>query len=176
LSSAEKLGNLFPSRPCCRSKERKKFLDSCWSAKDDIKPMDDEPETNSNSNTVKTNNVLEKLISEFSLFWHSIVGDGQQQDFDDEKLQNLSMDQIRQMTKALSEDRKRLHQKLEEVQRLLDEKNEKLETLRLVRGETENTLSEISRLHDLGQAVSEQLEKVNEKIKSIRLREENSAR
>ena len=88
------------------------------------------------------------------------------------KLETLSLEQIKAITKALSDDRKVLNQRLEALNIQMEESTEKLESLRLVGGEPDETLQTINQLTDLGQSLSEQLNKIDERLKLARARED----
>lgn len=117
--------------------------------------------------------IVRNLKNEWALFWESIAGEGQEDDaFETGKLEVLSLDQLHEITKALSQDRKRLNQKLESLHKELELNSAKLESIRLVGGQDEDTLNRITELSDIGQVLSEQLNKLDEKIKWTRHRQE----
>jgi len=117
--------------------------------------------------------VVKNLKNEWALFWDSISGDEKEKDaFETGKLEVLNLEQLREIIKALSQDRKRLNQKLESLNKELELNSVKLESLRLVGGEDEDTLKRIGELNDIGQVLSEQLSKLDEKIKWTRLKQE----
>lgn len=120
--------------------------------------------------------IVQSLIKEWSLFWASIT-----EDFDNDKdlelpegkLQALSLQQIREMMKALSQDRKALNQELEHIKEQLDEASSKLETVKLINGDVESNMNHIDQLHDIGQRLSEALQKIDERIREARSREQD---
>jgi hypothetical protein len=110
--------------------------------------------------------IVKGLKHEWALFWESITGDPHAEDaFETGKLEVLNADQLHDITKALSQDRKRIHQKLESLHKELELNSVKLESLRLVGSEAEGTLKRITELNDIGQYLSEQLHKLDEKMK-----------
>jgi hypothetical protein len=121
---------------------------------------------------------VSRLKNEWALFWESIAGDEAEDEaslqakaddaFHTGKLEILSVEQIHEISKKLSQDRKRLHQKLETLNKELDLNAAKLETLRLVGGSEEETLKRINELNDIGQILGNQLSKLDEKIKWAR--------
>lgn len=125
---------------------------------------------------------VSKLKNEWALFWESIAGE----DIEDEKtlrakaedafhsgkLEVLGVEQLHQMSKALSEDRKHLNQKLENLNKELDLNSAKLETLRLVGSNEEDTLKRINELHDIGQSLGNQLVKIDEKLRWTRSKQQ----
>jgi hypothetical protein len=119
--------------------------------------------------------MVKNLKNEWALFWESIAGEGPVGDaFETGKLEVLNSDQLHDIIKALSQDRKRLNQKLESLHKELELNGAKLESTRLVGGQVEETLNRINELSDIGQVLSEQLNKLDEKIKWTRNRQEKS--
>jgi len=117
--------------------------------------------------------LAKNLKNEWALFWESIAGDEQDESaFETGKLEVLNLDQLHDIIKALSQDRKRLNQKLESLNKELELNSVKLESIRLVGGPDEETLKRINELSDIGQVLSEQLGKLDEKIKWTRIRQE----
>lgn len=134
---------------------------------------------------IKPNNggFVTGLKTEWNLFWETILGDEESDQegagssnikdpFVTGKLETLSLEQIKVITKALSSDRKILNQKLETINREIEENTARLESLKLVGGESEETVLKINELNDLGQALSQQLDKINERLKIARSRED----
>lgn len=126
--------------------------------------------------------LVNSLKNEWSLFWESISGeedeeqngeklDGREDPFVTGKLSILTLAQIRAMTKALSQDRKRLHQKLESLHKELELNTAKLESLRLVGGQDEETIQRINELNDIGQTISDELAKLDSRLKLARDKE-----
>lgn len=120
-----------------------------------------------------THSFIENLKLEWTLFWDSLVGedDSAPEDLIQNKLESLSLEQIKKITKSLSSDRKLLNQQLESVKKEIDLNSAKLETLILVGADSEDTMARIVALNDLGQGLSEQLEKLDHKLKLTRRRE-----
>lgn len=135
----------------------------------------------SEDDTKNNKSFVNGLKTEWSLFWDTLVGDDQESQQDQErrersgldpfqtgKLEQFSLEKIKSVTRALSVDRNKLNQKLESLNKELDLNSVKLESLRLVGGEQEETLARIHQLTDLGQVVSQQLDMINEKLKLMR--------
>jgi len=117
--------------------------------------------------------ILRNIKDEWALFWESIAGEGHTEDaFETGKLEVLDLNQLHEITRALSQDRKRLNQKLESLNKELELNSAKLETIRLVGGKDDETLRRINELSDIGQVLSDQLNKLDEKIKWTRHRQE----
>ena len=91
--------------------------------------------------------------------------------FENSNVEVMSLDKVRELTKALTEDRKKLNQKLETLSKELDLNSAKLESLRLVGGDDSETLNRIHELNDLGQTMAEALAKLDTKLKAVRSKE-----
>lgn len=132
------------------------------------------PEIIENDNS--TDSFVESIKTDWNLFWHGIVGEEKNQEpidaFDTAKIEKLNLDQIKKITKSLSQDRKNLHQKIEEVNKEIDLNTEKIESLKLVGGDYVDTVEQINRLNDIGQLLSTQLDKLNGQLKFFRIRED----
>lgn len=122
---------------------------------------------------------LEGLKTEWNLFWETILGDDENTEtpeikdpFVTGRLEVLTWDQIKAITKALSSDRKVLNQRLEAINKEIEENTAKLESMKLVGGDTEEASLKINELSDLGQSLSEQLDRINNRLKIARSRED----
>jgi len=131
----------------------------------------------------KTHGFVAGLKTEWNLFWETILGDEHEDGatateakvkdpFITGKLETLTLDQIKAITKALSSDRRKLNQRMETLNREIEESSQRLESLKLVGGEPEETVQKINELNDMGQALSEQLNRINERLKIARSRED----
>lgn len=121
--------------------------------------------------------IVKTLRNEWSLFWDAFQGDEKEagkseETFANGKLEILSLDQVREITKALVEDRKTLNQRLELVSKEIDLNSAKLESLRLVGAEEDETLKRIHDLHDLGQSMATALSNLDKKLREIREKED----
>ncbi|WP_374075890.1 hypothetical protein [Bdellovibrio bacteriovorus] len=112
--------------------------------------------------------IIKALKNEWSLFLEAFQGDKEEDVFETGKLEVLGMEQIREMTKALVEDRKKINQKLESLSKEIDLNSAKLESLRLVGAEEDITLKRIHELNDLGQSMAQALSKLDKKLREIR--------
>ena len=131
------------------------------------------------------NSFVESLKTEWNLFWETILGEDEDEDENENpeqktkdpfvtgKLEVLNLEQIKAITKALSSDRKTLNQKLESINKEIEENTAKLESLKLVGGESDDTVKKLNDLSDLGQNLSEQLDRINERLKLARNREDH---
>lgn len=122
------------------------------------------------------------LKNEWSLFWEGLIGEDDEDlevkklasrdPFVNGKLEILTLEQIKVITKALSSDRKKLNQRLEMINKEIEENTAKIESLKLVGGETEEALQRIGELTDLGQQLSDKLAQINDRLKIARQRED----
>jgi hypothetical protein len=118
---------------------------------------------------------LHNIKTDWKLFWHALVGEEEndhQDPFMSGKVELLTLEQIKKITRTLSADRKKINQKIEEVNREIEASTEKLESLRLVGGDLNPTVDQINKLHDMGQQLSHQLDQLNARIKQFRIRED----
>ena len=144
----------------------------------------------SEDDSKKQNSFVMGLKTEWSLFWDNLIEDDEDLEtelaneakeareqelknrskdpFVTGKIETLSLEKIKVITKALSADRKILNQKLESLNRELDLNSAKLDSLRLVGGDPGETVSRIHELSDLGQKLSEELDRINERLKIAR--------
>jgi DNA repair exonuclease SbcCD ATPase subunit len=119
--------------------------------------------------------IVKSLKNEWALFWEAFHGEEVTEEtkdaFESGKLEVLSLSQVREITKALIEDRKRLNQKLETLSKEIDLNSAKLESLRLVGGEEDETLKRIHELNDLGQSMATAMEKLDSQLRAVRDKE-----
>lgn len=121
------------------------------------------------SKQIRSESVVNSLKHEWSLFWESIIGDEESDPFEDiEKLEALSAEKIKELTRLLSQDRKRLNQKLEAIQKEIELNTAKLDTIRLVGGSDQEARNRINELSDQGQNLSLELDRLNEKLSKVR--------
>jgi hypothetical protein len=114
--------------------------------------------------------IVRALKIEWSLFWEAFQKEDKEI-LPVEKLEVMSLEQARDIAKALSNDRKLINQKLESLTKEIDLNSTKLEGLRLVGASVEDTLQRIEELNDLGQTMATSLAKVDDKIRKLRDRE-----
>jgi chromosome segregation ATPase len=118
--------------------------------------------------------ILKSLKNEWSLFLEAFHGEEVPEGIDPDEVvvKPMDLDQIRTITKHLVENRKKLNQKMESLSKEIDLNSAKLESLKLVGGEAEETLKRIHELHDLGQGIATALTKVDRRLRSIREQED----
>lgn len=116
--------------------------------------------------------IVRALKIEWSLFWEAFQKEDKEI-LPADKLEVMSLEQAREIAKALSNDRKLINQKLESLSKEIDLNTAKLEGLRLVGASEEDTLKRIDELNDLGQSMVTSLAKVNDKLRKLRDREDS---
>lgn len=118
--------------------------------------------------------ILKSLKNEWSLFLEAFQGEEENKKSENEELEiePLDLEQIRQLTKALSDDRKKLNQKLESLSKEIDLNSAKLESLRLVGKEDQVVLQRIHELHDLGQGLAQAVTKLDLRLREMREQED----
>lgn len=130
----------------------------------------------------KKSGLIDGLKTEWALFWDTILGDEEiestgdgpviKDPFVNGKLESLSLEQVKAITRALSSDRKKLNQKLESLNKEIELNSVKLDSLKLVGGDFEDPLKRINELSDQGQRFSDQLNEINERLRLARQRED----
>ena len=118
---------------------------------------------------------LDNIKLDWKLFWAGIAGEEEIEDidpFETGKLEILTIEQVKKITRALSNDRKKINQKLEQIHREIDQNTERIESILLVGGDSAETVEEINKLNEAGLKLSLQLEKVNQQLDRARSRED----
>ena len=131
--------------------------------------MDPEDSTESNEKT-ETKASTNPFKIEWSLFWDGLLGDHEKTSGAD-PLKALTREQISKLIKDLSSQRKVLHKQIESVNKEIELNSIKLESLRLVGSEPEDTIVRLNQLSDQGQELSSELHKLNQKLKWVRAHE-----
>lgn len=120
--------------------------------------MDDGPSNNKS--------FLDSLKNEWSLLWGSLLEEENPKDILasetalNNKVSQLTLDQVRNLTKGLSLERRQLNMKLEQVQKEIEELQQSAETYQ----------EKLAQLTDQGLAYSEALHKLDEQIRCVRNR------
>lgn len=113
--------------------------------------------------------IVYKLKNEWSLFWGSIAGDESGEASEDaEDPDPITLDDVRQVNRELSESRQKLNQKLESLSREIDLNQAKLESMKLVGADPDEILGRLQELNDQGEKLSGELANFDEKIKATR--------
>lgn len=124
--------------------------------------------------------IVQALKNEWSLFLEAFQKEDQPSDgklkisdsFEAGKLELLGLNEVRELMRALTEDRKKLNQKLESLNKEIDLNTAKLESMRLAGAEDAEILKRIHELNDLGQSVANALGKVDRRLRAIRQKED----
>jgi type I site-specific restriction endonuclease len=120
--------------------------------------------------------IVKSLKNEWSLLWEAFNSDDQLEQqskdpFETGKLEVLTLDEVRELTKTLVENRKKLNQNLESVVHEIDLSTAKLENLQLVGAASEDIIKKINELTDLGQSMSTALSKIDHQLRLMREQE-----
>ena len=130
----------------------------------------------SRSGSNSPNSLVNNLKNEWSLFWNSLSIDFVESESEDPfksgKIQVLSLEQIRDITKALSKNRRQVNQKIESLNKEIELNSVKLESVRLMGTQDEDIVLRINELSDQGHLLSQELSKIDERLKLIRRTEE----
>lgn len=121
---------------------------------------------------LKTNQQAQANQNEGSSFWDYLTGD---EGFRTSQLPALKLDEIHTLTKSLSDARKKINQKLERIKKELDLLTIKLDSLKLVGGNDEETLERITDLTNQGGELVSELEKLDSNLKLVRDQREQLA-
>ncbi len=116
---------------------------------------------------------LQELRKDWTMFWHAFVGEAESisEAINSNEMtvpQPLTLEKVKELTKSLSQNRKKLNQQLEKIKKEIDESTSRVETLNLVGGSIHETIDRIAELNKLGQKTNHELTVVNEKIKKAR--------
>lgn len=114
---------------------------------------------------------VESLKNEWNLFWAGFQSDETSIEIAKKDPEELSLDQLKTLKKTLSDERKKLNQRLETLRKEIEINTAKLDSLKIVGGEIEETLQRLSELNDSGQQISEQLARVDHRLKLARSQE-----
>ncbi|MBL7671418.1 MAG: hypothetical protein JNM39_13115 [Bdellovibrionaceae bacterium] len=110
------------------------------------------------------------LLNEWSLFWDSLKRDRPQieGDFDQKQFELMSLSQTKDLIRALSQDRRKMNQKIESINKEIGLNSSKLESVRLAGGDEDSILKRINELNDQGQKLSLELAALDEKLRRAR--------
>jgi chromosome segregation ATPase len=112
------------------------------------------------------------MKNEWSLFWGSLAGDEEESGEialeDVDGLEAMTLEDVRHLTRELSEDRRRLNQRLESLAKELELNNAKLESLKLVGAQPEETVSRMQELNEQGQQLTQEMHRLDLKLRKAR--------
>lgn len=115
--------------------------------------------------------IVHRMKNEWSLFWGSLAGDEESDEIaleDVDGLEAMTLEDVRHLTRELSEDRRRLNQRLESLAKELELNHAKLESLKLVGGEPEETVSRMQELSEQGQQLTQEMHRLDLKLRKAR--------
>ncbi|AHI07111.1 hypothetical protein BDW_13055 [Bdellovibrio bacteriovorus W] len=113
--------------------------------------------------------IVKALKNEWSLLWDALQRDKHDED-DSEEDNNLEL--VKAETKALLQDRKKINEKLESLNKEIELNAAKLESLILVGADSEPTLNRLNELSDVGQTLATLMQKVDSRLRDAREKED----
>lgn len=124
-----------------------------------------------------TRSLVEDLKNEWSLFFESFIEEPEEEktikEIQHQKfLDDIELEDIYDLKRVLSEQRKKINQQFETLQKEIDLNSAKLESLKIVGAEQNETMNRIHRLSDQGNQLSQKLTKLDEQTKLLRDHEE----
>lgn len=120
------------------------------------------------------NSFVGSFKNEWAMFWEGLTGttadtrEHQDDEFARMKLAPMSMKQIKEITRALSQEKMKLNQRLESIHRELELNSTKLASVKLVGGSSAETLARINELTDQGQKLASELDQVDQRLNIVR--------
>ena len=137
--------------------------------------MDDESHTENTTAPNKVSSLMKQLKSKKTIdqqeqsesvsFWDYLTGE---EDFKTAELPALKLEEVLSLTKSLSDDRKKINQKFERIQKEMDMLLIKLDSLKLVGGDETDTMERLAELSNEGEELTLQLEKLDANLKLVR--------
>lgn len=119
-----------------------------------------------------TRSLFHQLKNEWSLFWGSLSGDDEptveHELLEVDGLESLTLEDVRTLTRELSDNRRSLNQRLESLAKELELNNAKLESLRLVGAEDDETVGRIGVLGEEGRRLAIELARIDVKLRRAR--------
>lgn len=89
-----------------------------------------------------------------------------------DRLEKLSLESLRRLTKSLSQERRSLNLKIEAIRKEIELRGQRIETLKLVGSESEPTQQEILQLNEEGRRIQIELNDISDKLNHARLVED----
>ena len=112
--------------------------------------------------------IVDTLKTEWTLFWDSLMGDHEKDPFDSSEVQKLSLDQLKEISKSLSSEKKKINLELEKINKSIEASTTRLENLKLVNGDLDETLDDLERLSSEGDQLSQKLQRLDGRIQKAR--------
>lgn len=113
--------------------------------------------------------IVKALKNEWSLLWEALQRDKHDEDDLEE---GINLELVKAETKALLQDRKKINEKLESLNKEIELNAAKLESLRLVGADSEPTLNRLNELSDVGQTLATLMQKVDSRLRDAREKED----
>lgn len=113
--------------------------------------------------------IVKALKNEWSLLWEALQRDKHDEDDLEE---GINLELLKAETKALLQDRKKINEKLESLNKEIELNAAKLESLRLVGADSEPTLNRLNELSDVGQTLATLMQKVDSRLRDAREKED----
>lgn len=123
--------------------------------------------------------LVDSLKTEWNLLWESLAGEegeSSKNSFETGQLRTLSLEDVRRLTRELSQGRRKLNRRLESLAKEIELNTAKLESLRIIGGEDDTTARRINELTEQGQKISQELSILDQKLKTAREREDQIRR
>lgn len=136
--------------------------------------MEDDSHTQKpNKIYTKQNAFLQSLKDEWELFWASFTEEAPEQKplvltAAEIEISHLSPDELNDLVKKMSSYKKKIHQRIEDIQSEIDETKQKVESVMLVGGDTQDIIEDIEALEDEGFELTEEIQKIDAKLKLVR--------
>ncbi len=118
--------------------------------------------------------LMRALKNEWRLFWDSVRKESSKKSEDPfltGQLEPLNLDQVKEIMRTLSDDRKQLNQQLEKLTREIEINSTQLEKIRKLGAEDEVMVKRIGALNDLGLSIVECLQRLDERVHFAHTRE-----
>lgn len=123
--------------------------------------------------------LVHALKDEWSLLWESLAGEdaaNPENPFETGKLRSLTLDDVRRLTRELSQNRRKLNRRLETLQKEIELNTAKLDSIRSVGQDDENAVQKINDLSEQGQKISHELSQLNDRLRTAREQEDRLRR
>lgn len=125
--------------------------------------------------------LVNTLKNEWALLWESLGAEDAEHPetenaFETGRVRSLTLDDVRRLTREMSNGRRRLNRRLESLHKEIELNSAKLESLRVVGGEDDETVRKIHELTEQGQQVTHELDELNRKLRLAREHEDRLKR
>lgn len=120
----------------------------------------------------------DSIRNEWLLFWESIAKneDPKKEELGHAPLKVLTVEEIQKLTKTLSQSRRQLNRKLENLNKEIELNTAKLESLQLVGQNGDDTYRRVQELTEQGQSLTMELIKLDETLRHARSQDDSADR